>query len=203
MPTEYVGTCGRGRPADRAAAAADLEFGIACLRRCCGREPSGCSLEVVWHDHDIAAYPTISLVSAHGSFLPEHWDYIERCAVALDRLDECIDWNALNAARRDVVSDTSLAMAGRWMVPAFCGFCLGFWLMFIIGQPSLWWVPLMSVAMFVVPMVAWRAWESWDETKSLLSSSEYRNWVLGIGPRKTSRRNRVGPWWKHFTGGRE
>ena len=145
MPSEYVGTCGHGRLPDREAVAAELDFGIACLRRYCGPEPSGCSLEIVWHDHDSGAYPTISLVWAHGSLSPEHWHYIERCGAALDRLNGCVDWDALTVMRSDS-KGTPVSIVDSWIVPAFCGLCGGLWLTLIISQPSLWWVPLMLMA---------------------------------------------------------
>jgi hypothetical protein len=198
MPSEYVGTCGRARHSDREAVATELEFGIACVRRYCGPEPPGCSLEIVWHDHDSGAYPTISLVWAHGSLLPEHWNYIDRCGTVLDRLNDCIDWNALSAVARTDAAGTRAGPVARWIAPAFCGFCGGLWLTLIVSQPRLWWVPVA----FLAPFVAWQAWESWDATKSLLTLSEYYDWVLGRGPRKTSRRNRLRAWWKHFTGAR-
>jgi hypothetical protein len=128
---------------------------------------------------------------------PEHWHYIERCGAALDRLNGCVDWDALTVMRSDS-KGTPVSIVDSWIVPAFCGFCGGLWLTLIISQPSLWWVPLMLMA----PIITWRAWDSWCETKSLLTPSEYRDWVLGVGPRKTSRRNRFHAWWMHFTGAR-
>jgi len=67
MPGEAIGACGGAQWPDREAIAFELEFGIACLRRHCGPESAGCSLEVVWHEHDIGAYGTINLVWEQGN----------------------------------------------------------------------------------------------------------------------------------------
>ena len=68
--------------------------------------------------------------------------------------------------------------------------------MLIISQPALWWLPFVLVA----PLIIWRAWDSWQETRSLLTTSEVRDWILHRGPRKTSSMNRLDFWWKHFIG---
>ncbi len=99
MPSEAVGTCGVAQWPDREQIARELEFGIACLRHHCGPEPPGCSLEVVWHDHDSGAYAEIELVWEQGVLFEEHWKYIERCSEALDQLGTCVDWEALHAMR--------------------------------------------------------------------------------------------------------
>jgi hypothetical protein len=99
MPCEDIGTCGDAQWPDREAIGFELGFGIACLRRHCGPEPPGCSLDVVWHDHDSGAYATISLVWEEGSLFDEHWAYIERCSELLNQLDSCVDWGTLGALR--------------------------------------------------------------------------------------------------------
>ncbi len=100
MPAESIGTCGVAQSRDRGAIAFELEFGIASLRRHCGPEPPGCSLEIRWHEHDLGEYPTISLMwEEPGSLFEEHWAYIERCREVLDQLDDCVDWEALHAMR--------------------------------------------------------------------------------------------------------
>jgi len=43
--------------------------------------------------------------------------------------------------------------------------------MLIISQPALWWLPFVLVA----PLIIWRAWDSWQETRSLLTTSEVRD----------------------------
>ena len=73
----------------------ELVFGIACLRRYCGPEPSGASLEIIWPDHDSGSYATMSLVWEQGFLVEEYRDYIERCRKALDQLDDCMDWDVL------------------------------------------------------------------------------------------------------------
>jgi len=83
MPSEEIGTCGYAQWPDRKLIAVELEFGIACLRPHCGPEPPGTSIELEWHDHEIGAYATISLVWEQGSLFDEHWEYIERCSKAL------------------------------------------------------------------------------------------------------------------------
>ena len=76
MPNEQIGTCGHAQWPDREAIHFELEFGIACLRRHCGPEPPGSVLDVVWHEHDLGAYATISLVwEGPGVLFDEDWAY--------------------------------------------------------------------------------------------------------------------------------
>jgi len=101
MPSEEIGTCGDAQWPDREAIQLELEFGIACLRRHCGPEPEGSSLEVVWHEHDLGAYATISLVwEGPGVLFDEDWEYLGRCSGTLGQLDECVDWEALHTIRQ-------------------------------------------------------------------------------------------------------
>src|SRR5437660_8844392 len=95
MPSEQIGTCGDAQWPDREAIQFELEFGIACLRRHCGPEPPGSLLDVVWHEHDLGAYATISLVwEGPGVLFDEDWEYLDRCSKTLAQLDECVDWRS-------------------------------------------------------------------------------------------------------------
>ena len=92
MPNEQIGTCGHAQWPDKEAIQFELEFGIACLRRHCGPEPPGSVLDVVWHEHDLGAYATISLVwEGPGVLFNEDWEYLDRCRKTLAQLDECVD----------------------------------------------------------------------------------------------------------------
>jgi hypothetical protein len=114
MPSEDVGTCGMAQWPDRDAIDSELEFGIACLRRYCGPEPRGTSLDIVWNDHDSGAYATISLVWAQGELWKQHWDYIERCSAALDELNERVDWDAFHAIREAALPPSGVDPDKRW-----------------------------------------------------------------------------------------
>src|SRR5437867_10548527 len=100
MPNEQIGTCGPAQWPDQDAIQFELEFGIACLRRHCGPEPPGSVLDVVWHEHDLGAYATISLVwEGPGVLFDEDWAYLDRCSKTLAQLDECVDWETLHTIR--------------------------------------------------------------------------------------------------------
>lgn len=96
MPSEVIGTCGNAQWPDREMIVIELEFGIACLRKRCGPEPPGTSLELVWQDHDCGAYATIRLVWGQGSLSDKHWKYIQRCGDTLDKLESYLDWSAFS-----------------------------------------------------------------------------------------------------------
>ena len=194
MPSESVGTCGHAQWPDRHSIDCELEFGIACLRRHCGPEPPGTSLEIVWSDHDSGAYATIDLVWEHGSLSGEHWKYIERCSRTLQALDDCVDWASLSSVRE--TSPESIHSPGWSKIGGpFAGFCVGLWSMLIIEHPRLWWFPLLLIC----PVVGWLAWDSWQETKSLMTPAEYRDWLVEHRRPQRWRAHRLHAWWLHFT----
>jgi hypothetical protein len=93
MPTEIIGSCGVGRfPYDRDQILLELELGITFLRRACP-VPNGYSYEVVWRDHESGPYPEIGIV--WDGPLPAPWEWISRAERALQRLDDAIEWSAL------------------------------------------------------------------------------------------------------------
>ena len=121
MPSEQIGTCGDAQWPDREAIQFELEFGIACLRRHCGPEPPGSLLDVVWHEHDLGAYATISLVwEGPGVLFDEDWEYLDRCSKTLAQLDECVDWETLHTIRearakdREARAKESKPRRARW-----------------------------------------------------------------------------------------
>ena len=114
MPNEQIGTCGHAQWPDQDAIQFELEFGIACLRRHCGPEPPGFVLDVVWHEHDLGAYATISLVwEGPGVLFDEDWEYLDRCSKTLAQLDECVDWETLHTLRETRAKESKPRRA-RW-----------------------------------------------------------------------------------------
>jgi len=121
MPNEQIGTCGHEQWPEQDAIQFELEFGIACLRRHCGPEPPGSLLDVVWHEHDLGAYATISLVwEGPGVLFDEDWEYLDRCSKTLAQLDECVDWETLHTIRearakdREARAKESKPRRARW-----------------------------------------------------------------------------------------
>ena len=111
MPNEQIGTCGHAQWPDQDAIQFELEFGIACLRRHCGPEPPGF---VLWHEHDLGAYVTISLVwEGPGVLFDEDWAYLDRCSQTLAQLDECVDWETLHTIRETRARESKPRRA-RW-----------------------------------------------------------------------------------------
>jgi hypothetical protein len=108
LPSASIGACGVAQWPDREQIGRELEFGIACLRLLCGPEPTGSSLEVTWQDHDSGQYAEISLVWPSGTHTPVGLSrYLEQCEEALDRVDECIDWQGLLDTTRPPQSNVS------------------------------------------------------------------------------------------------
>ncbi len=215
MPFELIGHCGSADADERNRVALELTSGIALLRCICGDEPAGTRLEVVWREHELGDYAEICLVWETGSLFDEHSNYVSRCTAALDRLDACIDWRALDQtfkagaassppyrrsvlsdAGTDYVTDTSRSDRERRFVWVFGGFIAGLWAAILLGEPRLWWLPLV----LLVPFVAWGAWESWDATRSLMTPEKLGRWLIGGERPKRSRRSRLRSWWSHFTG---
>jgi hypothetical protein len=94
MLCESLGACGTAdRYDDRAKA--ELELGIAFLLSYVGSPPTGCTLEIVEHEHELGVYATIGVCSGTGSFGDEQWRYYNRCETALMRFDAAVEWSAL------------------------------------------------------------------------------------------------------------
>jgi hypothetical protein len=94
MLCESLGTCGTAdRYDDRAKA--ELDLGIAFLSAYVGAPPTGCTLEIVEHDHELGVYATIGLCCGTGSFGDEEWRYYNRCETALMRFDAAVEWSTL------------------------------------------------------------------------------------------------------------
>ena len=124
MPNEQIGTCGHAQWPDQDAIQFELEFGIACLRRHCGPEPPGSLLDVVWHEHDLGAYATISLVwEGPGVLFDEDWAYLDRCSQTLAQLDECVDWETLHTIRETRARESKPRRA-RWPTTVSSRRCL-------------------------------------------------------------------------------
>jgi hypothetical protein len=94
MLCESLGACGTAARYD-GRAKAELELGIAFLLSYVGAPPTGCTLEIVEHEHELGVYATIGLCCGTGSFGDEEWRYFSRCETALVRFDGAVDWPAL------------------------------------------------------------------------------------------------------------
>jgi hypothetical protein len=100
MPSESIGCVGSAQWPDQRGIELELEIAIAFLRALCGPEPDGCSLEIIWHDHDSGQWANIELTWNEG----EHWRYVSSCQTVLDRLDDCASWSELAELRDEVAT---------------------------------------------------------------------------------------------------
>jgi hypothetical protein len=103
---EEIGSLGEGQmPGERAWIAACQEFAMAYLQQVCGQPPKGYKLEVIWQDYEsltaMTQYPTIAVTWGEGMYggtLDAPWGYIEKCQVALEALEDALDWEAIEPA---------------------------------------------------------------------------------------------------------
>lgn len=96
MPSEHIGNIDTGQlPHDRAWVAFCLEWAAQYLKHVVG-QPKGYQLEVIWHDHELASYPSLGVTwdGPHGP--PREW--LPKWEFALNALDEAIDWSAIEPA---------------------------------------------------------------------------------------------------------
>ena len=92
MPQESIGIC--GNQSERTDwNIAELEIGICYIKLACGDPPAGFELEVVWYEHELGDYPMIGLSWDGPSNAP--WEYISRAERALNRLNDAVEWPAI------------------------------------------------------------------------------------------------------------
>jgi hypothetical protein len=92
MPWEIIGDCG---PAGSASwMRLHRVWGIAYIKEVCGEPPEGCEVDEMWEDTDYGPAATIGLCWHRIDGAP--WDYINKAIVALQAMDDAIDWSKLD-----------------------------------------------------------------------------------------------------------
>jgi hypothetical protein len=92
MTWESIGSTGSGQtPEDEAWILMNLGLARAFINHVCGRPPDGCSLDIMWHEHELGNYPSLGIWS--DSEPP--WRYINACERALEVFDDAVDWTRL------------------------------------------------------------------------------------------------------------
>ena len=95
MPWENVGSCGDGEfPADRDWIIHCYDMAISYLGFILGEPPDGCDLGVLWHEHELGAYPSVG-VNWGSPLTDPPWIYISRCESLLEAFDNAIDWSGI------------------------------------------------------------------------------------------------------------
>src|SRR5262245_10321991 len=89
MPWESIGSVDTGEMPD------DEEWILWCLQiarqyvlNVCGEAPEGCTVDVMWHEHELGDYPSLGVSSEDE----EPWEYIARCERALAVLNDAVSW---------------------------------------------------------------------------------------------------------------
>lgn len=94
MTWETLGEFGDGQiPDERDWIVACYEFAIAHLHRTCGEPPEGYKIGLQWHEHEYGSYPTLGI--SWDGFDDSPWEYMEKCEIALQILQESINWGAI------------------------------------------------------------------------------------------------------------
>ncbi len=101
MPWENIGECGRADLRDRERLVAEIELGIQYVRLICGDPPTGCEVDVMWHEHDFGEYATVGLSWDPLEISDAPWDYISRAEEVLSRFHESVDWSPLSEQDED------------------------------------------------------------------------------------------------------
>ncbi len=92
MTWESIGTVNTGdMPHEEDWILLALKLAKSYLVLVCGAPPSGCNLDVMWHDHELGSYPSLGLWSEFA----EVNDYFSRCERALDCFNGAVSWGRL------------------------------------------------------------------------------------------------------------
>ena len=97
MPLESIGDVDTGQmPHDEEWILFAIQLAISYVEHVCGKPPRGCSLGVMWHDHELGSYPSMGLEwdPNLGAFEPPA-DYIQRCEIALEAFGEAVNWSVI------------------------------------------------------------------------------------------------------------
>lgn len=96
MPWENIGSCGIGDISDdRAWIIENYNMALSYLKFVLEPPPEGCSLDIMWQEHELGDYPSIGLFWDETQLDPP-WDYLNRCTRALEIFDDAIDWYAIS-----------------------------------------------------------------------------------------------------------
>ncbi|HSW62149.1 MAG TPA: hypothetical protein VLH56_02340 [Dissulfurispiraceae bacterium] len=92
MSWESIGSTSTGQmPHEREWIVLSLGIAKRYIAFVCGDPPTGSKLDIMWHDHDLGAYPSLGIWSEYDP----PWDYINACECALQVFDAAVSWHEL------------------------------------------------------------------------------------------------------------
>ena len=92
MPWESIGSVNTGElPGDEEWIEFCQKLAIQYIKLVCGEPPSGATLGIMSHDHDLGSYTSIGLYSDYSMY----FDYAANCEQALEIFDSSVSWEEL------------------------------------------------------------------------------------------------------------
>ena len=97
MPWEDVGSAGVANAVrEREWMAFQTEMAVTYIEHICGDPPPGCELGLMWHEHEMADYVTVGVWWDLPDAIDVPWAYIEKAEIALEAINEAINWGNLH-----------------------------------------------------------------------------------------------------------